>query len=218
METKEQNPLLERMVRFKSMDFDSEGRLIVVGIPMALVPNFSKVFLQKLMEKGLGKKKTMELAYNWGKIHSYYTFRIVSERFGYKKTFGDKIKLLKFNIKQCGVAGLGKFEFIKIDKKSEIFIAKGNSTLAEEYKKLFGQQKEAVDHFFRGGITAFVEAVTGKEMFCVENRCIAKGHSYCEMVIKPLKEWDKENKDFKEQEVIRTISKIEEFGVKSKVI
>lgn len=197
---------------FRSLQY-KKGKLLLWSIPAILTPVYSNVFLQRLMEKELGTKKTQSIFYALGNFQSKQTFQMISERFGYAKSVNDKKKLLIFNTGQAEMAGLGIWEWIKIDLDNNILIAKGKSSFAEEYKKFFGLSPP-VDYIMRGHANAFAEETTGKKMFTVETMCIANGKPYCEIVCKPIESWDKNDALFKEQSIEEMPSDIKELGAK----
>ncbi|MBU2561195.1 MAG: 4-vinyl reductase [Nanoarchaeota archaeon] len=191
--------LLDKVRRFNAIKHDDKGRIMMWGITGILMPNFSRVIFQEYLKKTVGKEECMKVLYTHGKLQSYFTFRFISKKYGYKEKLKDKVRLLHFNMGQGALVGMGRCEIKRIDRHNRVFIGVSNSSLAEEYKMSIGIKDEAVDHFLRGCFAAYVEAVTGEEMFCVEKKCIAKGDKLCEFVIKPLSEWDKEDEDFKKQ-------------------
>jgi hypothetical protein len=187
--------ILQRVLRFKAIKHEQGGRLTLWGIPANLWPSYSMVYLQRLMEKDLGSRKTSSILYAMGKFQSIQTFRMVSKRFGYAKTIPDKAKLLKFNTGQAEMGGLGTGEWVRLDFEKGIFILRGRSTFAEEYKRFFGIQSHHVDYFIRGCLEAYIDAVSeNKKMFCIETSCIATGKNYCEYIVR-------EKGDFKRDEI-----------------
>jgi len=183
--------ILQRVMRFKSIQHKN-GKLLLWNIPAILIPAYSFIFLQRLMENDVGRRKASSVLYALGKFQSIQTFKMVSERFGYAKTINDKRKLLEFNTGQSEVAGLGTGKWIRIDLKNKVFILRGRSTIAEEYRRFFGLQKLPVDYFIRGCLAAYAEAVSEAEnLFCIETSCISMGKKHCEFVIKEKTSFDK---------------------------
>jgi predicted hydrocarbon binding protein len=204
--------LLERVLRFRAIQH-KEGRVTLWGIPAVINPAYTAVYEQRLLEKKYGEKDSASILYAIGKMQGHATFRMISERFGYAKTFKDKKRLLEFETGQSIVAGHGIFNWINLDFEKNIFIVRGISPHAEEYKRFFGVQKTPVDSTVRGLATAFVEEVINKKAFGVENRCIAMGSEYCEFVIKPVENWDKKDPVFKSQ-AIESLPGLKGLGAK----
>ena len=67
------------------------------------------------------------------------------------------------------------------------------------YKKLYGTQKKAVNHYMRGMVSGANEALfANKTLFTIETACIARGNKECVFEMKPIEEFKKTNL-FKEQ-------------------
>lgn len=192
--------LLTKLLKFKALEH-KDGRFMIWKIPAIISQTYSLVYLQRLIEKRTSSKEMITLMHNMGRLQAQQGYRIISERFGYAKTIQDKINLLKFNLGQTEIVGLGRSEVIRADFVKMHFIFKAESVFAKEYIRFFGMQKSAVDHFLRGASVAYIEELTGKKMVCIETSCVAKGDKYCEFVVKPATGWDKKDKIYKEQEV-----------------
>lgn len=205
--------ILQKVMRLRAMKYTDNGGINLWGVPAGFFMMYAEVYLQRLMEKQIGMKKASSLLYAYGALQSGQGFKVISERFGYAKTIPDKVKLLKFNSGQSEMVGRGKYEWIKLDFEDEVFIAKGISTTAKEYKRFFGMQKEPIDHYMRGGANAYVELVTGKKCFTAETRCIAKGDKHCEFMTKPIGKWDKKDPLFMSQ-AIEEMPDIKKLGAK----
>jgi len=205
--------ILQRIMRMRSVKYTDDGGVKLWGIPAGFFMMYAEVYLQRLMEKQLGAKKASSLLYGYGSLQSGQGFKMISKRFGYAKTIPDKVNLLKFNTGQAEVAGRGKYKWLKIDFDKEIFISKGTSTTAKEYKRFFGTQKQPIDHYMRGGANAYVELTTGKKCFTAETMCIATGDKYCEFVTRPIEKWDKKDPLFKKQ-AIDNVPDIKKLGAK----
>jgi len=205
--------IVQRMLRFKALKHEEGGKLSLWGVPATLFPIYSMVYLQRILENEFGYKKASSIIYAMGKFVSYQTFRMVSERFGYAKTMQDRAKLLEFNSGQSDMAGLGSFEWKKLDVEKDFYLIRGKTTLSEEYKRFFGIQKGPVDHFMRGCMEAYVETASGKHgMFCIETSCVAAGKNYCEFLTKKKSAFSK--KELADQEIEELPTDIKKLGAK----
>ena len=205
--------IVQRVMRFKALKYEQEGRLSLWGVPANLIPVYSNVFLQRLIEKELGQKKAASINYAMGKFVSYQTFKMVSERFGYAKTIQDRARLLKFNSGQGEMTGLGTYEWKKIDMENNDYMIRGTSTFSQEYRRFFGVQKKPVDHFIRGCLEAYVETASGKGgMFCIETMCLAAGNKQCEFLIRKKDAFSK--KELAGQETEDLPTDIKKLGAK----
>jgi predicted hydrocarbon binding protein len=205
--------ILQRVLRFKALKHEQGGKLSLWGTPGVLNTNITESYLQRIIERVYGEKDCMSIFYTLGRFQGRDAFRMISKNFGYAETFRDKKKLLEFQTGQSSVVGRGDFSWEVMDFKKNIFVAKGVSPHAEEYRKSFGMHKFPVDHFLRGVTAAFIEETIKKKVFCVENRCVASGNKYCELVTKPVGVWDKKDKRFNEQ-LIKEMPDLRELGAK----
>ena len=90
----------------------------------------------------------------------------------------DKIKILKSLLEQIKILGLGTTKLLVINKhKFIVNLYKG--TFPNQYKKLFGIQKECVDHFMCGIIEETFDSIFNKKSQVIEKICIAQGKKNC---------------------------------------
>jgi predicted hydrocarbon binding protein len=202
--------LLERLMRFRALQH-KEGKLLLHGIPVFLSLYDVNVYQQKLLEYLYGRKKACSILYNIGGFQTKRGIAIVNERFGFTNKVKEKKAVLEFNTQQSEIIGAGKFKWVKIDFDNQIFIIKGKSTFAEEYRKLFGFGIHPIDYYARGSIAAAVEILTNEKMFCIETKCIAQGNPYCLFVIKPIENWDKK---ILKKEKIMDVPDLKKLGAK----
>jgi predicted hydrocarbon binding protein len=204
--------ILQRVLRFKAMKYESNGGITLWGIPSVLSMHYALVYLQRLLEDKSGLKKASSFFYAQGALQARQGFRMISKRFGYAKSIPDKANLLRFNAGQAEMVGRGEYEWKAMDFDKGSFVITGHSTTADEYKRFFGTQSHSVDHFMRGAINSYIEESLGKKCFTAESKCLAMGHKYCEFITKPLKNW-KGDSLFKEQ-AIEDMPTIEQMGSK----
>jgi len=115
-------------------------------------------------------KKNLRLA---GREH----FKPIIKNYVNKKNIG-KIKILKSLLEQIKTLGLGDVKLLVINKhKFIINLYKG--TFPNQYKKLFGIQKEGVDHFMCGIMEEIFDSVFNKKSQVIEKLCIAQGKKNC---------------------------------------
>ena len=185
--------LLRKVLGFKAM-VHKNGKFYLWGVPCSIVPLFSFSYIQRLLEKKYGKKDAATILYSLGVLQTKVGFDLISDKFGYAKTYKDKVELLKFITGQAATVGNGDYTWTRIDLKNNIFIVKSLCPHGEHYRRFFGLQKEPTDHFIRGECATMVEkAFNIKNSFCVEKRCIAKGDKYCEFVVRPFEDFDKKD-------------------------
>jgi predicted hydrocarbon binding protein len=190
--------ILQKVMRFQAIKH-RDGKFLLWGIPCFISQLYAYVYLCRLIENRFGKKENMNLNYNFGKLQAREGFRMISERFGYAETIRDKKMMLEFNSGQAELVGIGSLDWVKMDFEKNYFILRVKSPIAEEHKRFFGLQREPVDHFIRGEMTAYIEEISGKKIFTLEKICIAMGKPCCEFIAKPVEEWDKNDPLVKSQ-------------------
>ncbi len=203
---------LANVIKYKQIKY-KDGKIIGWGTPCTMFPTFSLLYLYEYLKKELNEKKVAEIFYSLGKFQGETAFKLIMKRFGFKKKIPNKKQFISFYASQAPAAGQGTWKMIVINFKKNIFIAVSKSPFAEEYKKYFGIQTNPVDHFMRGQCTALFEMMLKQKMFAVEKKCLAKGNIRCEIVTKPLEDWDKKDKLFNSQFVKETPS-IQELDAK----
>ncbi len=187
--------ILQRVMKFKAIKHD-RGKFLIWGNPAFIDPIYIQLYYHKLVEKSC-KSEANRIRYHVAKFQAEIGTRIINERFGYAKTLKEKQSLTIFNQGQTEVLGLGSFNIIRMDFKNNIFMYKGVSPFAEEYKRFFGLQKKPVDYWLMGMWAGAFEVITGKKMLCLETKCVASGASSCEFVVKPVESWSKSDANFK---------------------
>jgi predicted hydrocarbon binding protein len=112
-----------------------------------------------------------------------------------------KEKIPSFTAAYLGFIGHGNLSLSKSDMPKEEFTLKvEESSSAILYNKQFEKSKYPVCHLTRGIAAALFEIAFEKKMDAVETKCLAKGDSYCEFLVRPRKEFLKtENDEFKKQ-------------------
>ncbi len=204
--------ILQRVMKFKAIKH-KEGKFLLWDIPCFISELYTFIYLQRLLEKELGVKKTADILYSMGYLQAEKGIKMVTDRFGYAKTISDKKKLMEFNLGQSEMVGMGQFEIIRLDFEDEILIIKGNPPAAHEYKRFFGTQKNPVDYFVRGSLGATGKLSFNKRCLCVETMCTAMGKQYCEFMVKPIDKWDKNDPIYKSQSIDR-IRSMKDLGAK----
>ena len=202
--------LLEKVMRFRAIQH-KDGKVLLHGIPVLLALFSSNAYQQRLLEHLYGKKAACEVIYGIGKFQAGQGTKIINKRFGYADKIKDIKKIMEFNLNQTEVVGAGKLKWIKVDFDNQIFIVKGDSTFAREYKKLFGLTSYPVDYFLGGCIAGGLEVVLNKKMFCDEIKCIAQGDPTCIFIIRPVEKWDKK---ILKKRFIEDIPSLKELGAK----
>lgn len=96
----------------------------------------------------------------------------------YKNKNLPNIKAVKYLLEQIKISGLGKIKLFNIDK-NRFIVNIYNGSYPNQYKKLFGLQKEPIDHFMCGIIEETFESVFNKKTKVEEKLCISQGKKNC---------------------------------------
>lgn len=99
-------------------------------------------------------------------------------------------KLANLLMDLASMGGWGRFEFIKLDFKENIMIC----TVKESpFARLSKQKKKKVCHMIRGLLAGGASIGFGKDVECIETKCLADGSNFCEFIVKPKKEFKEKN-------------------------
>ncbi|MBW2998886.1 4-vinyl reductase [Candidatus Woesearchaeota archaeon] len=194
--------ILERVKRWKALTWN-EGELTLFKMKIFLGAAALDLYKNRLIELNNSKKRARSILYQLGCFQGKEAFKIISRLYGFSKRITDKSKMLDLQISQTELTGHGTFKFTRKDFKNKIFVVHGNSTYARIYKEKIGLSKEVEDNQMRGVFTKFVESIIKEPCFGIETKCIAKGDSYCEFVIKTIDKWDKDDPIVKKQTPIK---------------
>ncbi len=181
--------------------YTKKSEIILLNIRGRLIPMYSLVHKQRLMEKTIGLEKTRDLLYTNGHFWGTQIWDMTAKKMGMNKKL-PKLELLKANVDQGRFSGIGKIEIKKFDEKNKKIILHMNSVFADEYKRIFGISKHSVDYEIEGGASAYGERIFGEDSICEETKCIAKGDSHCEFVI-TIK-----NKKNKNSKILKTFKEL----------
>ncbi len=87
-------------------------------------------------------------------------------------------------------SGWGEISMVDVcPKKAHAIVGVRNSPIASRLKK---KAKNPADHILRGYFAGLFTKAFGKDVDCVELKCIALGDSSCEFIIKPRVEFSKD--------------------------
>ncbi len=189
-----------------------DGGLSLLGTRANIVAVFVDVFRQKLMEEELGYKKASSIIYNVGQFTGQQAWNLIAKKKGMEKRMPLK-KLFEYNLGQSEFIGRGKLILQLFNLKEKIFVLHLTSSFAKEYKRLFGNSKNCVDHIYRGMAAAFGKAIFKEPCLCIETKCIAKGNEICEFIVKPTKKFKLKKKE-KDLFLMESMPSFKELGAK----
>ncbi len=193
--------IVQKVARLRALQYKGDN-LVLWDTPCILTPIQMEVYKHLICRQELGEKYNA-LVYKTAELQGKTGVRIVNKKFGYAESMSDKKRLLDFNLGQLDLLGYGKVEAVKADFVNLDFVIKANSVYAKEYKAMAGTIKEPVDIVMAATLAGGIGEICSKDLYCVETRCIVKGDSFCEFLVKPLEKLDK-----KEQDQFKRIIKI----------
>ena len=165
------------------LEVDEAGRLLLVSdvmrVPMILTTRDHIVQIQKACERILGSEKAGEVMYQSG-FESGHDFATALAAMS--KLKGEEI--LEEYLRIASVRGWGRFETVKADVSTGLFMVRVHTSIVEE----FPPGKGKVCHIWRGSLAGVVQAILeslGKtgEIKSEEMKCMADGDPYCEIQI-----------------------------------
>ncbi len=158
----------------KLLEYDEEGRLLLLGRPVILIGKDTVAELQHSVETVLGER-TARLAF----YHAGLSLgRGLSQRYS---DIEDHETALKEMIGWASLAGwASKMEVVRFTESPPGAIVRAWGTYAENYPT---KSREGVCHLVSGLLAGFLSGRLGQRLLARETACLAKGDSYCEFVI-----------------------------------
>lgn len=185
--------ILQKSQLLKSLRHE-DGKFLMWETPCTIDPILFQIYYDKLIGKNCSKEVANRVRYYVAKAQAGWGSELMDQKYGYTKSLKVKRDILDFDRGQTELVGIGKFDLIRADFKNNVYISRTQSPYAEVYKMFFGLQKECVDFWLMGIWAGGIEPIVKEKLACFESSCVAKGDSYCELVIKPLKSWAKDDK------------------------
>lgn len=178
-----------KKLMFANQVLFTEGRFMAIGVPIvvynaSLLTNIQKHIIKELGQKGI--KEIYSASKSGGqKLTEKYLHIAIS-----KELMND------FLFKMTSIGGWGVYEVIEKDwdKAHAVYRVMGSSFAAAN-----GKSSTPVCHMARGLIAGAMETVTKQKVDCIETKCIACGHPYCEFRTDLEGTFDKKDKLVKEQ-------------------
>lgn len=174
--------LVKRLLIAKELEFE-EGRIAFFKQRMQLV---DPAFFAYRLKHADDFWKEAYLQYNGMKEANIKAwFEPVKKEKGIR---GDE--LVKWATKYHNLAGWGdiSFEATQI-KEGRAKVRILRSPIATIFRERFGKSSDPVCHLNRGGIAGGASVIIGLDLDVIETRCLAQGHSQCEMIVRPKNEF-----------------------------
>lgn len=181
------SPLLQKLM-FVSQFGINEGKVEILGNRYILLDASQFLVLQgidktkayNLMKDISGKqiKNLVEHAQVYKGVKDQAIKNIIEIGKKVGKTDEGMIKTLQ---EIFDIYGFGKMEIIELDnKKANAIVRITDSTMAREYLKTKAKSKTPVCTITSGVLAGMFEYILGKDVDCIEEKCVAKGDDFCE--------------------------------------
>tara|TARA_Y100000310_G_scaffold343716_1_gene452687 strand:+ start:1437 stop:2012 length:576 start_codon:yes stop_codon:yes gene_type:complete len=166
------NLILHNQVSFE------KGKMSLLGQPIAILPIEEYYYMQRILEK----KGLENIIYYSAKESGILWLDNMIPKF--KMKLND---VVKWGIEILSISGWGNLKLKLIDKTNNKMIFNlSEATIAKKY----GTHSSSVDHLLRGYVAAAGTKFLGIDVDAIEHKCVAKGDSYCQYIIKPKKDFD----------------------------
>ena len=177
---------IAQKVQLNKQVYWKNGELFVWTVPGIIIPTYTFIEIIHAFEQKI--KDAHGILYAIGEKQTLIATEYMMQKFGFK----TKIDIINSVLQQSALLGYGEFKIVNINLKEGLAIFRCNNTpFAKYYKTLYGIQKNPVDAYMAGTLAGMIKVITGKDIFCIETKCIAKGDSYCLFEAKPLDKCDK---------------------------
>lgn len=127
-----------------------------------------------VIKKSMKREKFVKMQNNTAKVHA----EVLKNQNPNIKDYG--LTSLKKIFEDVSVFGYGKFDISIYGEKNNIInLTNKNNAFANDYKALFGNQKECVDDYLCALFVNIMKVFFNKESTCEEINCSAKTDDYC---------------------------------------
>jgi predicted hydrocarbon binding protein len=169
-------PKLFDMFKFAKFLNISDGEIKVWNIPMNIIPTFVLREWQKDTINEVGYQKAFEKIYSSAKEGS----EEYNQNFIKKQGFKYKRQIINWQTRIVSLSGWGQIEIAKIDFEKNEYVAHFKEN---PFARTYGKTTYPIDFLICGFISGGFSASLGKELDCIETKCVAKGDAYCEFVV-----------------------------------
>jgi predicted hydrocarbon binding protein len=166
---------------------DAKGEIFLENNSNVMLSRGQVAWLQREFEKVAGPA-TSVIMYKAARLYSQLAVSNIKKVMIKILGMISEEIVAKEMLKQLSIWGYGHGEFLELDFSIPYAKIKvTNSFNAIGYEKV----DKPVCHFLRGIIAGASSIVTGREMHCLEIKCVAKGDEYCEFEVMTPEEEEK---------------------------
>ena len=191
-----QSNMLKRILMNRMLFQHKDGTLKMLGVYGRLTTMLTLAVTQKLLEDNFDKKKVADLMYLSGESQAYNAASWTVKKVGIPVK-GNELKIFKEIAGHTEITGMGKTKIIRFDIKNKVIVVKiMNNVFSKQYMKLFGKQKEGVDHYLRGQVGGLIKFLFGEETIVIDKGDYSTGKDAGYYMAIPLKDSVKKYGEF----------------------
>jgi len=169
--------LLSDLMIHKQLRYE-EGRIQLLDQRVCMFP----LDMLSQLQKELENEDSGNLVYYMAKKTGVTWFKNLYSSFKIKR-----VDVIKWGFNVISLAGWGIPNIVKMDREKKIMVF----TLKDAGQaKVYGKSDESVDHYFRGCAASAGVLLFECNCDAIETKCISKGDSICEFVVKPKENFD----------------------------
>ena len=172
-------PLSQDIMSIKNdLEISRDGELSLRGARILLMPRGTFRSIVEAVEDITNDKTTKEILYHAGERMAMQYCNYLSSRFNLKG-----IGIIRTYAQMISTRGWGLVEILDVDFENGTMKARVNNPLLGSARNL---KPEPQDYIPAGVFAGIMEFITKKKLICNEIKCVAKGDSVCEFIVKPF--------------------------------
>lgn len=174
------------------VEFDvASGRILVAGDTNTLLEATAIGILKKELVEHLGPAVARVILTRVGFVHGWDMAEAIRSQFGCE----DSVDRIRAGLRVLMIEGFFRFEAHATSPLSERGLPLLATTEAEQHICHLGRSENPTCWMTAGMLSGLLSRVTDKEIFVLEERCIGRGDSICQMVGRTREEWGPERAD-----------------------
>lgn len=162
----------------------SEGLVTILGeyalfFPARVFLYWQDMLISKYKSEGKG------IMYEMGRYQVTQALKRYTKNLGIQKV--DRTKIMTLTMKIISMIGHGTFRIGGYDfTKGTASISNPKLPLADAYRLTRPTSKEPTDFYVSGLLAGMMAALSGKDVKCVETKCLTKGDKICHFELSPM--------------------------------
>ena len=166
--------LFKKLLYSRQFRYDNGKFFMMMDVPGIIIAmNVWVGVYKELLSNAKGKKKLFEIGHEQGLTAGRrYSMRAAT-------SFPSFLNFTKGVVE---ITGIGQIKFAS--SGDNVIANISPSPIAENYRKKFGKTKEPICHYVVGISSGAFEGFTKKKWEGKEVKCVAKGDSFCQIIMK----------------------------------